>query len=272
MLDQFYTNETTALECLNELKKYIQYEDYDIILEPSAGTGSFYKHLPQDKRVGIDLEPKYDGIIKCDFMAYRYEKNKKYLVVGNPPFGKISSLAIKFFNRCAKFSDVIAFIVPRTFKRTSFQNRLNLNFELIYNKDLTVIPCCFTPKMNAKCCFQIWTKTNTPREKIKYNTEHKDFTFLRLGRLDENKQPTPPLEADLALKAYGSNCGEIVRENMEQLRPKSWHWIKANIDIDILIRNFNKIDYSISQDTCRQNSIGKYELIYLYELAMSSHK
>ena len=26
-------------------------------------------------------------------------------------------------------------------------------------------PCCFTPKMSAKCSFQIWKKTDEKREK-----------------------------------------------------------------------------------------------------------
>ena len=51
--------------------------------------------------------------------------------LGNPPFGKNCSLAIKFFNKAAEFADLIAFIIPRTFKRISIQNKLNLNFSFI---------------------------------------------------------------------------------------------------------------------------------------------
>ena len=95
------------------------------------------------------------GIIKMDFLKFKPKENKKYLIIGNPPFGRSSSIAIKFFNKAALFSDCIAFILPRTFKRISIQNRLDLNFSLIYTKDLPVKPCCFIPKMEAKCCFQI---------------------------------------------------------------------------------------------------------------------
>jgi len=95
------------------------------------------------------------GIIKMDFLKFKPKENKKYLIIGNPPFGRSSSIAIKFFNKAALFSDCIAFILPRTFKRVSIQNRLDLNFSLIYTKDLPVKPCCFIPKMEAKCCFQI---------------------------------------------------------------------------------------------------------------------
>ena len=49
------------------------------------------------------------------------------------------------------------------------------------------------------------------------------------------------------------------------LRPKSWHWIKSNIDIEMLKKRFNSLDYSISNDTVRQDSIGQQEVIYLYK-------
>ena len=264
-LDQFYTKEHVSEDCINILKKHISFNDYDYILEPSAGTGSFYKLLPENKRIGIDLEPKYNGILKMDYFNYIPIKNKKYIVIGNPPFGKISSLAVKFFNKSAEFADIIAFIIPRTFKRVSIQNKLNLNFKLIYNMDLPLKPCCFTPKMDAKCCFQIWIKDKCERKIIKYDKTHPDFEFLKHGPKDDKKQPTVPSGADFVIKAYGSNCGEIKCDNLQILRPKSWHWIKSNIDLETLKNRFKTLDYSISKDTVRQDSIGQQEVIYLYK-------
>lgn len=264
-LDQFYTKENISKECIKTLKKYISFDDYDYILEPSAGTGSFYKLLPENKRIGLDLEPKFNGILKMDYFNFIPEKNKKYVVIGNPPFGRISSLAVKFFNKSADFADTIAFIIPRTFKRVSIQNKLNLNFKLVYNKDLPIKPCCFTPNMDAKCCFQIWIKNKCKRKIIKYDKTHPDFEFLKLGPKDNKKQPTPPLGADFVMKAYGSNCGELKCDNLEILRPKSWHWIKSNIDLEKLKKRFISLDYSISKDTVRQDSIGQKEVIYLYK-------
>ena len=63
-LDQFYTKDEIVEKYLGILQTYINYNDYDYILEPSAGIGSFYKKLPIEKRIGIDLEPKYEGIEK----------------------------------------------------------------------------------------------------------------------------------------------------------------------------------------------------------------
>lgn len=263
-MDQFYTNTDIAKECYNELQQVINIEDFDVLLEPSAGTGSFFSLLPSSKREGLDLEPKHEGITKMNFFDYKAKDSKRYCVIGNPPFGRISSTAVKFFNHASKFADVIAFIIPKTFKRISVQNRLSLNFHLVYNKDLPLNPCCFTPKMSAKCCFQIWVKKEEVRNKIELPLIHPDFEFLSLGPLDDKGQPTCPEGADFVVKAYGGNCGEVKQNSLDSLRPKSWHWIKANINTELLISRIKQLDFNISKDTVRQDSIGRAELIQLY--------
>ena len=265
-LDQFYTNKDIALKCYNKLNKIINLNEYDIHLEPSAGSGSFLNIMDNTKKIGIDIEPKEKDIIKMNFFDYNPEEDKKYLVIGNPPFGRVSSLAVKFFNKSAEFANCIAFIIPRTFKRVSIQNKLDLHFDLVYNEDLPITPCCFTPKMTAKCCFQIWVKKETKRKKIIYDKTHCDFKFLKHGPKDNNNQPTPPQNCDFVIKAYGGNCGEIIDTELQLLRPKSWHWLKSNIDIELLKSRFRQLDYSMSKDTVRQDSLGQQELIYLYKV------
>ncbi|MDB4352515.1 hypothetical protein OAA60_03680 [Porticoccaceae bacterium] len=265
-LDQFYTNKNIALACYNKLNDVINLNDYDIHLEPSAGSGSFFNIMDESKKIGLDIEPKSNGITEMNFFDYIPEEDKTYLIIGNPPFGKVSSLAMKFFNKSAEFANCIAFIIPRTFKRVSVQNKLDLRFQLIYNEDLPINPCCFTPKMTAKCCFQIWVKTEIKRNKVIYDKTHNDFNFLKYGSKDKNNQPTPPKKCDFVIKAYGANCGEIVDTDLKVLRPKSWHWLKSNIDIELLKNRFSQLDYSMSKDTVRQDSLGQQELIHLYKL------
>ena len=36
-------------------------------IEPSAGTGAFYNLLPPQRRLGMDIEPKCEGVIAQDF-------------------------------------------------------------------------------------------------------------------------------------------------------------------------------------------------------------
>jgi len=265
-LDQFYTTPAVAASCYGHLVSRVNLDDYDVVLEPSAGTGSFFNLLPVDKRVGLDVEPKHDGIRQQDYFSFVPEQNQKYIVVGNPPFGRVCRTAVRFFNHSAAFADCIAFIIPRTFKRTSVQNRLSLDFRLEFNEDLPLRPCCFTPAMGAKCCFQIWKRTTVPRQKIVMPSTHPDFTFIKYGPKDHRNQPTPPTGADFVMKAYGSNCGTLVTDGLQHLRPKSWHWIKSSIGVDVLQQRFASLDYSIARDTVRQDSIGQKEVIHLYTM------
>ena len=216
-------------------------------------------------------------ITKIDFLSFGAAvqalglfTNKKVIAIGNPPFGQNSSLAVKFFNICAGFCDTICFIIPRTFKKISVQNQLDLNFHLEYNEDLpySASDSIFEPHMGAKCCFQIWTRKDEKREKIKLPKTHRDWEFLAMGPKEkreglEKMQPTPPKGASFAMKAYGSNCGGIVTKGLQKLRPKSWHWIKCENPKE-MIKRFNSLDYSLSKDTVRQDSLGRSELVKLY--------
>ena len=241
-------------------------DGWDLIVEPSAGNGSFLNQIPGDNKVGIDISPEHPTIIKQNFFDFYPPTDKpKILVIGNPPFGKISSLAVKFFNHAAQWANMIAFIIPRTFRRTSVQNKLNEMFHLVYDEEVLTKPCCFSPPMMVKCCFQIWEKKSTKREFVVLSTKHPDWDFLPFGPIDGNGQPTPPVGADFAMRAYGGNIGEIKNNGLAELRPKSWHWIKSNINQTDLIARFNLLDYSISKDTARQNSMGRGELVRLYQ-------
>lgn len=264
-LDKFYTTHETVDICLNSLTKIYKWDFWDLIIEPSAGNGSFLLKIPSDKKIGLDISPEHKDIIKKDFFDYKPSKlYKNILVIGNPPFGKVSSLAVKFFNHAAEWSNVIAFIIPRTFRKISIQNKLNFYFHLIYDEEIPLSPCSFFPPMSVKCCFQIWEKKPNKRKEIKLNKFHIDWDFLSFGPKDKKNQPTPPLNADFAVRAYGGRCGEIVTENLKLLRPKSWHWIKSKINNKLLIERIKNLDYSGSLNTARQNSIGRGELVKLY--------
>jgi len=266
-LDKFYTLPEISKKCLDSISSRYDWNEWDIVIEPSAGNGSFLTQIPTEKKIGIDISPEHKDIIKQDFLTYSPSSlYKRILVVGNPPFGRVSSLAIKFFNHASNWSDVIAFIIPRTFRRVSVHNRLNPNFHLVFDEEIPMDPCSFSPAMTAKCCFQIWEKQDTKREIISLSTTHDDWDFLGFGPKDEAGQPTPPTGADFAVRAYGGKCGDIVKSGLEALRPKSWHWIRSKIDKDVLMERFASLDYTLSLDTARQNSIGRGELVRLYSL------
>ncbi|MDA9846994.1 hypothetical protein N9C10_03610 [Flavobacteriaceae bacterium] len=262
-LDKFYTLPHISKKCIDSIENW---NKWGLVVEPSAGDGSFLNQIPTKKKIGLDILPEHTDVLQQDFFSYSPPENtKKILVIGNPPFGKVSSLAIRFFNHAAEWADMIAFIIPRTFRRVSVQNKLNTQFHLIHDEEIPTHPCSFTPQMSVKCCFQVWEKKRTKRKLVQLPTTHEDWEFLKLGPKDENNQPTPPEGADFAIRAYGGRCGDIVTENLHELRPKSWHWIKCkDIPRKKLIKKFKSLDYTISLDTARQNSVGKADLVYLY--------
>jgi len=266
-LDKFYTLPVYSKKYIDKVCELYDIDGWDLIIEPSAGNGSFLNQIPSNNKIGIDILPDHQDIIKQDFFDYyppEINTNNKILVIGNPPFGRVSSLAIKFFNHSAKWANVIAFIIPRTFRKISIQNRLDNKFHLVYDEEIPNNPCCFSPMMSVKCCFQIWEKRESERGFIDLPKKHDDWEFLKLGKKDANGQPTPPLDADFALRAYGGNIGEIKTEGLNELRPKSWHWFKTNIDKNTLINRLSQLDYSNSLNTARQNSMGCAELVNIY--------
>lgn len=178
-LDKFYTKESVVKVCLSCL----DLAQYSWILEPSAGAGAFLDYLPPEKSIGIDLrpEPQRKDIIKMDFFTSRPYSDGTCLVVGNPPFGKNCSLAIKFFNHAACFADKIAFILPRTFRKVSVINCLDDNFHL--TKEVVLGDnSFFLPDNNldydVPCIFQVWEKREEKRKTIEKKLEHPDFNFL----------------------------------------------------------------------------------------------
>ena len=109
--DKFYTKSDISKLCIDMLNL----SDFDLIIEPSAGNGSFSKQIANC--VAYDLVPEDDTIIQQDFFELDITQfiGRKVLTIGNPPFGIQNNLAIRFFNKSAQYSDTIAFILPKSF-------------------------------------------------------------------------------------------------------------------------------------------------------------
>jgi len=193
---QFYTKPKVAAHCYKIFQKVaknikVDLDDYTFI-EPSAGCGCFSQLLPENRKIGIDIEPrnlpgiKGEGIIKSDYLKwYPEDKSKKYIVIGNPPFGKRSKVAVDFFNHSAAITNIIAFIVPRQFQKYSVHSKLNKNFKLIKDYELDE-NSFFTPDgkdFKIRCVFQIWTSNNIKHRNLRILTPppitHPDFKMFQ---------------------------------------------------------------------------------------------
>ena len=157
--DAFFTKDDIAQRFIDKVDSLYPLNEFDDIIEPSAGSGRILHKLPFGSR-GFDIHPMSDDIIEADFLklnAYAYGNHT--LAIGNPPFGRQSKLAIQFFNKCAEFADVIAFIIPRSWMKYRTQNQLNKNFELYSSIVLPDKAFTLDGKDYAvRCCAQIWAK------------------------------------------------------------------------------------------------------------------
>ncbi|HOT89114.1 MAG TPA: hypothetical protein PLC59_06495 [Bacteroidales bacterium] len=232
-LDQFYTCPAIAKKCVDVLNSVVDTNNY-IFIEPSAGSGSFYNLMPADRRYGMDLEPKCEGIAQMDFFKYIYKGTRRVIVLGNPPFGKNSSMAMRFFNHAASMPEVdyIAFIIPKTFRKNSLQNKLSMNFSIIHDIDLpdnSFLKGGVPYKVPS--CFQVWKRNLYPRQPKIVDLTNDWFEFVA-----RNNSP------DLAVRRVGRRAG-ICTDNIQSCKLHSWHFLKlkAGVSKKKFMQHINKL-------------------------------
>jgi len=255
--DKYYTSKNTVEKCINLFKDNIKINSDDICIEPSAGNGSFINYI---KKLFInykfyDLEPQNDEIIKQDYLEFKYNKmiDKKYNkihILGNPPFGRQSSLAIKFIKKSSEFCDSISFILPKSFKKESLKNKFPLNFHLFCEYDLPEKSFIINGETyDVPCIFQIWIKKNKNR-KLPEKLFPKNYKFVK-----KNDDP------DLSFRRVGFYSGKIEKK-INNKSEQSHYFIKFDIKLtDNLFDKLLNINYLSKDDTVGPKSISKQELI-----------
>ena len=192
-LDRFYTNSDLAKKLIQEL----DVSGYDLVVEPSAGSGGFSLLIPNC--LAFDISLQHPSIIQQDFLEYKYEGDvprDKILCIGNPPYGRQSSLAIKFIKKCAEFADTIAFIRPLSFNKPSVQSKLPLTYHLIKSLELNWDSFTLNSESySVPCVFQIWKNLYENRVKLP--------KISPIGYRYVNKD-----EADIAVRRVGVYAGK----------------------------------------------------------------
>ena len=198
--DQFFTTEKTARYCYNKMLSVLKdlevnEEEYTFI-EPSAGCCNFYKILPENRRIGIDIEPKGElknELIKISYLDFMPEdKAKKYIVIGNPPFGLRGNLALRFINHSLKFADIVAFILPPLFNSTGKgvpMKRVE-GYKLAYSEKLPQNSFQYPDgkPVDVATIFQVWTKINCDKIAIKKPKTCKQY--LKVYSLSDGGTPS----------------------------------------------------------------------------------
>lgn len=244
ILDRFYTPVSTAQKCI----EIIPMDDYDIIVEPSAGAGSFSDLLPEP-RIALDISPQSANIEQGDWMQFSLSatrnENNRLLVIGNPPFGERSSIAKQFIQHAVELdADTIAFILPDTFAKRTNQRCFPDDWRLVEIMPLTREECTFLLFSDAEtesqdifipCSFFVWTKL---------------VDYLPGVDLRDAKVPQPPQFSYLkrgdetADFSVNGNNGKT-KDLHEITNSKSEHYIRVSHDYDVAnIRAvFDAIEY-----------------------------
>ena len=202
--EQYYTPNDTAQEVFKNLFGMVPDLSSRVFIEPAGGTGSFINAAIE---VGIkdiisyDIEPHHPKVKAGDFLLQHIDAVNA-ITVTNPPFGRNNSLSIPFFNHSAKTSEYIVFVVPRSWRKWTVQNKLDRRFELIRDDDLTINYVDVNGEHgyknnNLRTCIQYWKRSDTNLRPI-YAVE--DMGIITKCKFDE---------ADVSLTIFGYGCGTV---------------------------------------------------------------
>jgi hypothetical protein len=253
-LDKFYTKDHVAIDCIQRMLDVIHPSPNDLIVEPSAGNGSFLNRLEQlDQKVdAFDLYPESDRIRQQDFYTYVPPKIEESIhVIGNPPFGRQTSDALKFIKKAASFASSISYILPKSFKKESYQRRVPLEFHLADEMDLPSPSFELDGKdYDVPCIFQIWKKERYKRA-LQERLTCDDFEFV-------SKTDNP----HVAVRRVGIYAGKVSKEPQD--KTVTTHYFLRFKDINRLeeqIEKLYELDYPTKNYTVGPRSISKEEII-----------
>ena len=244
--DKYYTPSDLAKRLIQTAFDELQKRGCEItdIIEPSAGSGSFSKQMDC---TAYDILPESDDIIQADFLTEPIEYKTGRLCIGNPPFGHVNSLSMKFYQKCCKIGDYIAFIQPISQYN---QNVQLYQFNLVYSENLGDVR--FTDRC-IPCCFNIYIRPATGGYNPKPTAYLEDVKFYESRRKHNNEPPSaPPQGWDYAMCVWGWGIvgKPSVYPNQFALEEYIYVQNKEYLESVLELVKFEKID-----QFCRANRI-----------------
>lgn len=254
--DKYYTSNRIVDICFNLINEYLDFNLDDLCIEPSAGNGAWIDSIKANfsNYKFFDIEPPSNrlDILEQDYLDFNLGLNdyKKIHIIGNPPFGRQSSLAIKFIKKSAEFCDSISFILPKSFKKDSLKKHFPLKYHLECEYDLPDNSFLVNgEEYDVPCVFQIWVKKETIRV-IPKKLEPKNYKFVK--KTDKH---------DISFRRVGVYAGKIDR-NTQDKSIQSHYFIKFDKELtDSLFDKLSNINYKNKNNTVGARSISKQELI-----------
>jgi predicted RNA methylase len=264
--EQYFTPNDLAKECVQAVSVLYPLDTFSIVIEPSAGEGAFLSLLPEKTRIGIDIDPKLGEIIEQDFLTWRPKgigSQEKVLTIGNPPFGARSAIALKFIKHAAEFSDVIAFVLPMSFNKYTFQNMFPREFHLVDSMDCTDSYKTPTGLSYVKTVFQIWERRTTNRKPILRKMNHSHFTMkhAHLSRISDQVRTQLVTDYEFAIAQVGSN---FAPKDPHEVTQGSYWFVSPQVEG---VRDrFKRLDFSgLARMNLAHMSLSKSDIIQAYD-------
>ena len=204
--EQYYTPPAVAQEIMKVVIDLVDDFEQKVFLEPAGGTGTFINEALErgfTQVLSFDIEPHHPLVSKGDFLKKKIP-HKNCVTVSNPPFGRNNALSIPFFNKAAECSDLIVFIVPRSWRKWTVQNKRDRRFTLVRDDDLNIDYVDASGELLSennylRTCVQYWKKSE----------ELRNLVYVKdMGIIERCKYP----DADASLTIFGYGCGTVKTE------------------------------------------------------------
>ena len=258
-LSQYFTKSEVVRRCLVQLGSLSK---YDLVVEPSAGNGTFLEAIEHENKIGLDIDPQHRSVIQADWFSYDVsDKYARVLVVGNPPYGQYHKLSSAFIRRAMSFENVstIAFILPNVYRKHTRQRIIPQNWRIASILDL------------GRNCFTLDGKDH-----------HVPTSFFVLDRSEglDLRVRVPPIitgtrdfdfgtAKDFDVFVFGASPKRIITDPKPNNRG---HYLKAKVPVAMLVERIRNVDWK--GNSCAKGGVywlTKHEFVEQYEKRYTPH-
>lgn len=234
-LDKYYTDSELAKYCVEKTFEVLG-EDWERIIEPSCGAGSFLSYLPKET-ISYDIDVNSVASNIQDYREVKLPFIEKSLVIGNPPFGRANRLSAQFVRVSLQHSGYISFIQPIS---QLDNNRLMTHTELLYSEDLGEQLYSGKP---IRCCLNMYHR-NMELSKEKFDIPGIIYCghLFRTGKCIHSEER---LNASYDFRIAAWHYPRLLKDNeyctneiVINVDPKKYDWFKSTLekcDFDSLI-------------------------------------
>jgi len=251
-LDQYFTKPEVVKLCLAQLGDL---SGYDLVIEPSAGSGAFLDAIEHERKIGVDLDPQHEDVLKANWLEYEVDSAfERVLVVGNPPYGRYHKLSSAFIRRALSFSNTktIAFILPNVYRKHTRQRIIPQDWRIVSITDL------------GRDCFTLDGKD--------YHVPTSFFVLDRSQGVDLRARPPAKVTGtrdfdfaksdDFDVFVFGASPRRVITNPTPNNRG---YFLKAKVPVPTLVKRIKSVDWK--GNSCANGGVywlTKHEFVQQY--------